>query len=200
VSALANAKHEAFCQQFLVDLNASAAYRRAYPDAKPKSAEASGCRLLGNVKVAARLAELKAERAERNEVTADMVIQELARIGFSDMRAFSNWGPGGVRLIDSNTLTEDQARCIAEVAESTSKDGGSLKFKLHDKVGALVKLGQHLGIRFVERHEHTGKDGEPLPTAQVVVYEIPDNGRGGVLRERVAGIVSNGRKNGHRGG
>jgi phage terminase small subunit len=35
------------------------------------------------------------------------------------------------------------------------------KIRLADKRAALVDLGKHLGM-FVDRHEHTGKDGAPL--------------------------------------
>ena len=71
------------------------------------------------------------------------------------MRQFTTWGPSGVTLRDSAELDEDAARCVAEVSETTSKDGGSVKFKLHDKVGALTLAGKHLGM-FTERVEHTG--------------------------------------------
>ncbi len=48
--------------------------------------------------------------------------------------------------------------------------------EMKDRLRASELLGRAQGD-FVERHEHTGKDGEPLPPAQVIVYEIPDNGR-----------------------
>jgi phage terminase small subunit len=167
---LPNARHERFCQEYLLDLNATAAYRRTYPKVSQKAAEASGPRLLGNVRVAARVAALQATRSERLEVTADMVVRELAGIGFSDMRTFSTWGPSGVQLIDSENLTDLQAKCVAEVSETTGEKSNSLRFKLHDKVAALVKLGQHLGM-FTEKHEHAGavvvrviREDAPVPS------------------------------------
>lgn len=42
---------------------------------------------------------------------------------------------------------------ISEV--SMSKDG-TLKFKLHDKMAALDKLGRHLSM-FTDKVEHTGQ-------------------------------------------
>lgn len=190
MSTLTNNAHERFAQEYLKDLNATAAYRRVYPKAQPKSAEAAGPRLIGNVRVLERIAELQDQRAKRTELTADMVITELARVGFSDMRAFTKWGPSGVSLIDSTALTDDQARCVAEVSETTGEKSSSMRFKLHDKVQALIKLGQHLGIKFVERHEVTGKDGADLPPAVVTVY-MPDNHRGGRV------LNGNGRANAH---
>ena len=146
VTPLLSDAHEQFCQEYLVDLNATAAYQRVYREASAKSASAAGVRLLGNVRVAKRVSALQVERAQRTRVTQDDVIEELKRIAFSDMRTFAEWGPGGVKLKDGASLPDDAARCVAEVCETVTKDGGSRRFKLHDKVGALAQLGKHLGL------------------------------------------------------
>ena len=162
-----NDAQERFCLEYLIDLNATAAYSRAYPDATRASAEAAGSRLLGNVKVAARISHLRLEQEERTRITADRVLEELALVAFSDMRAFATWGPDGIELKDSAELSPEQARCISEISESVSKDGGSKKFKLHSKPEALTKLGLYFKL-FTERHEMTGRDGKPLiPVAAV---------------------------------
>ena len=158
---LPNARHERFAQEFLTDLNSTAAYGRAYPETTARSARAAGARLLANVSVQARVAELQAERAARVQVTQDDVLRELVVIGFSDMRRFATWGATGVTLRNSDELEGDDARCVEEVSETKSKEGGSLKCKLHAKVPALVRVGEHLGM-FPRRHEHTGKDGGPI--------------------------------------
>lgn len=36
-----------------------------------------------------------------------------------------------------------------------------MKFKLHDKISALEKVGRHLGM-FTEKVESSGKDGGPI--------------------------------------
>jgi phage terminase small subunit len=158
---LTNDAHERFCQEYLVDLNATAAYQRAYPSVSDNAARANASRLLTRANVQARVADLQAERAARTQVTADRVIRELARIGFADMRDYAEWGPRGVRLKDAATLTEDQARAIAEVSESIGDKSRSQRFKLHDKITALTKLGQHLGL-FTEKVEHSGPGGGPI--------------------------------------
>ena len=164
------AKQERFVEEYLLDLNASAAYQRAGYRARGNSAEASASKLLRNHKVAARIAELRAERSERTKVTADMVVAELARIGFSNMVRFASWGESGVRLKSSDELEEADAACVAQVqaTKTTSQDryGNTVEtenttFRLHDKPGALNSLGKHLGI-FVERREVTGKNGGPI--------------------------------------
>jgi len=167
-----NLRYEKFAQGIMAHGNASRAAREAgYSE---KTAGQIGSRLLKNVKIQARIAELleiqRQELAARAGAGVDRkarVLKELERIGFSDMRQFASWGPGGVMLHDDTVLTEDESPAVAEVSEKQGQFGSSITFKLHDKLGALKALGQHEGL-FVEKHEHTGKDGAPLPPPQVM--------------------------------
>ena len=43
-------------------------------------------------------------------------------------------------------LTSDQQAAVAEVSETKTEKGGTVKIKLHDKLGALEKIGRHLGM------------------------------------------------------
>jgi phage terminase small subunit len=148
-----------FVEEYLVDLNATKAAERA--GYSKRSAYNVAYRMLQDPRIGEAIAAAEEARAERTQITADRVLRELAMIGFSDMRRFAKWGPKGITLIASEQLDPDAARCVAEVSEIESKDGGSLKFKLHNKVDALTLLGKHLGL-FSERMEHTGKDGKPI--------------------------------------
>lgn len=153
------AKQQRFVDEYLIDLNATKAAIRAGYSAN--TAEQQASRLLTNVKVRAYLEKRQDERAGRVEITQDMVLRELAKIGFSDIRKVVRWGETMVRmvdgeeecaedlvpyhglaLIDSTEIDDDTAGAIAEVSQG--KDG--LKVKLHDKKGALVDIGRHLGM------------------------------------------------------
>ncbi len=69
-------KQQRFCQEYGIDLNATAAARRAgYSE---KTAEQQGSRLFRNVQVKARIAELQDEVAERNKLSVDGVVSKLA--------------------------------------------------------------------------------------------------------------------------
>lgn len=72
-----NANQERFCQEYLTDLNEAAAYRRAYPDATPASADTAGPRMFGKVRVKERIKELLDTRAVRVGLTHDWVIGRL---------------------------------------------------------------------------------------------------------------------------
>ena len=133
-----------FVDEYLVDLNAKqAAIRAGYSQ---KTAEMQASRLLRNVKVQEVVAKRMRDRQARTEITQDRVLAELAKIAFGDQRALMTWGPGGVKLVDSSTLTPEQSAMVSEVSESVTAAGGSLKLKTHDKVAALKLLGEHLGM------------------------------------------------------
>lgn len=69
------AKQEMFCQEYLVDVNATrAAIRAGYSE---KTAEVQGPRLLGNVRVVARLSELMDARKEEMKVDQERVVAGL---------------------------------------------------------------------------------------------------------------------------
>ena len=59
-----------FVGEYLVDLNAAAACRRAYPDATETSARTLAARLLAKVGVSEAIAAAMAERARRTEITS----------------------------------------------------------------------------------------------------------------------------------
>lgn len=137
-------KQRAFCEEYLVDLNATQAAMRAKYSVK--SAEQIGNENLGKPLINRHIAKLMEERSKRTQVTADMVVTEMARLAFSDMRSFVKWGPSGVNLLESGELDEDSARCVSMVSQTITKDGGSIKFQLHDKKGTLDSLARHLGM------------------------------------------------------
>jgi phage terminase small subunit len=167
------AKQAAFVQEYLVDLNATQAAIRAKYSAA--SADKIGSQLLGKTRVAEAIAALMAKRAARTEITADRVLNELAKIGFANMADYVQI-VGGEPVIDLSSMTRDQAAAINEVTVEDFKDGRGedardvrrVKFKLSDKRAALVDIGKHLGM-FKDKDD----DGKDAPTVvQVVVNGI----------------------------
>jgi phage terminase small subunit len=137
-------KQQRFVEEYLIDLNATqAAIRAGYSE---KTAAQIGAENLIKPVVASAIASAQDARSSRTKITQDDVLQELARIGFSDMRTFANWGPRGVTLKSVEELDDDASRCVAEVSQTISKEGGSIRFKLHDKPTALINIGKHLGM------------------------------------------------------
>ena len=77
-------KQKIFADEYLIDLNATRAYRAAYPSVKKdETARANGSRMLTNANVAGYISDRMNERQKRTEITQDMVLQELASIAFA---------------------------------------------------------------------------------------------------------------------
>lgn len=141
------AKQKIFADEYLVDLNATRAYKVAYPSVKKEeTAAAAAARLLRNVKVAAYISERMEERQKRTEVTQDMVVQELAAIAFAratDYVTIKANGPAATVMVKSTEdLSEEQVRAIAGIKEGAN----GVEIKLNDKEKALELLGRHLGM------------------------------------------------------
>jgi phage terminase small subunit len=142
-----SARHERFCQEYVIDLNATAAYRRAGYKARGHAAEAGASRLLRNDEVQKRIAELQAEIAERLRKTALDVMDEVDRVAFAHLGMYASWSQeGGVVFKDSGDLTAAQLAAVREIREEVTeipqKDGPPIVkrrrwIKLHDKNNAL---------------------------------------------------------------
>ena len=147
-------KQKIFADEYLIDLNATRAYKVAYPRVKNDEV-AAAARLLRNVKVAAYISERMQDRQKRTEVTQDRVIEELAAIAFAKATDFAQIVNGNVVLTDTADLTESQIRAIAGIKEG--KFG--IELKLNDKEKALELLGRHLGM-FKDKVEVSGLASE----------------------------------------
>lgn len=156
---LSNSKHELFAQEVAKGASASA----AFVTAGYAKNDSNAARLNGNERVRARIVELMEEGAAKAGVTVQRVIEELAKIGFANMADYMRAGADGDPYLDFSQLSRDQAAALAEVTVEDFKDGRGedardvrrVKFKLVDKLGALEKLGKHLGM-FTDKVEHSG--------------------------------------------
>jgi phage terminase small subunit len=96
-------KQQLFVREYLVDLNgAKAAERAGY---SRKTARQHAARLLTNVYISAEIERATAARMQRLEITADRVLQELAKLAFVDIRKLFNADGSMKRIheIDGNT-------------------------------------------------------------------------------------------------
>lgn len=152
-------KQEMFCQEFMIDFNATqAAIRAGY---SPKTAKQQGSRLLTNVDIQERLSELKNKASERLEITHDMLLRELANIGFSDIKEFYE---EGLSLKEIVNLSSDKTKAISSIKKTLTTFGSednqgtkeTIEFKLHDKLAAIDKIGRHIGF-FEKDNDQKGK-------------------------------------------
>ncbi|CAO3358609.1 terminase small subunit [Azospirillum palustre] len=141
---------------------AVAARRAGYPfgSAKKRAAE-----LMQRPRVLEAIEEQRAERMARLGISADRVVEELARVGLASMASIAKWSDQGVELNASDDLSPDDAAAIVEVSET--KDG--VKVKLAPKLQALKLLAEHTGV--------IGKRGEKSNN-QVVINVVERGKRG----------------------
>ncbi len=153
-----------FCDEYLIDLNATRAYKVAYPNTKrEETASSNGSRMLRNDKVQKYISEKMKEREQRTEITQDMVIRELSAIAFSKASDYAKLkkmkrnvpifdGENivdykeeeyiGIEFTPTEELNEEQKKALSGIKQG--KFG--LEVNSCDKVRALELLGRHLGI------------------------------------------------------
>lgn len=139
-------KQKRFCEEYLVDLNASAAYLRAGYKVSAKAVDAAASRLLGTVKVKTYIRQLQQQQSHRTEITADKVLNEIAKVAFSDITDVLSFDADGIVLKDSRSLGKDITPAIASISHRRGRDGDSFSVKMHNKLDALQKLAVHLGL------------------------------------------------------
>jgi phage terminase small subunit len=141
-----------FCEEYLVDLNATKAAERAGYSAA--TAHAAGHRALCDARVQARISELKAARSERTGITADRVLAEQAAIAFFrinrvigfeggvlSVKAFSELGDAELAAISSIKPIVKEVKTAS--GESDFETVG-YEVKFHDKQPALAMLYKHV--------------------------------------------------------
>ena len=142
-------KQEAFCNEYLIDFNATrAAIVAGYSQ---KTARYTASENLTKPNIQGRLKELYKEREKRTQITQDRVLEELAYIAFFDIRNLFNENGTLKNITD---LDEETARALAAVDVDEHKIGKGddavlayfKRIKALDKKAALELLGKHLGM------------------------------------------------------
>ena len=106
-----------------------------------------------NDEIKNRIAQLQKKQIERTEITADMVIKELAAVAFADRTAIARVGKKGrITFYPTEKLPEDVKKSITQIKRG--KFG--IEVATADKVRALELLGKHLGI--FDKKDNGGDD------------------------------------------
>lgn len=150
-------KQKRFIEEYLIDLNATqSAIRAGY---STKTAEQIGFQLLNKTSVSEEIKKQMAERSKRTGISADRVLNELAKIAFANAKDVINFEDASVRG-DAN---EDDLACIQSVkVKKQVSDKGVTEERLvtmYDKKSALEQLGKHLGM-WKDKVEVSGMDKE----------------------------------------
>lgn len=142
-------KQTLFVKEYLVDLNATqAAIRAGYSE---KTAGQIGEQNLKKLEIANEIQKGMNSRSERIGITSDTVLQEIAKLSFSNVKGlFDETG----RLLPIHMLPDHIAASVSAVEVVTSRIPGTdpvevehtSKIKFWDKRGSLELLGKHLKL------------------------------------------------------
>ena len=171
-------KQRKFCDEYLIDLNATqAAIRAGYTE---KYANTNASKLLQNTTISQYI-------SRKTEITQERVIRELALIAFSNTADYAHvvekkmkaevggilvdilnedGKPATYRTVEpvlTEELTEEQKRALAVIKKG--RDG--LEVKPCDKVRALELLGKHLGM-FTDKIEANINDSVKNELAELL--------------------------------
>jgi phage terminase small subunit len=157
-------KQRLFCHYYVVDGNATRAYRNAYIGCKTdNSAAAASVRLLRNVKILEYIKIIEGDIEKRVSITKIRVLLELAKIAFSTVAHLHNtW----ISLKKFEDLTDDQKSAIestetevqTKMIDKEVFEVVKIKIKLYNKLSALAEINKMMGYYATDKIEVTQKD------------------------------------------
>ena len=178
-------KQRKFCDEYLIDLNATqAAIRAGYTE---KYANTNASKLLQNTTISQYIGERQKELSRKTEITQERVIRELALIAFSNATDYArvvekkmkievdgvlvdvldeDGNPIMYRTVEpvlTEELTDDQKRALAVIKKG--RDG--LEVRPCSKEKALELLGRHLGM-FTDKIEANINDSVKNELAELL--------------------------------
>lgn len=157
-------KQQMFCKEYLIDLNATqAAIRAGYSE---KTARKIANENLTKPDIQEYIQAQMNKRAAKIEITADRVLQEIAKMAFANVQDL--YDEHGI-LKPISELPREVAAAVQSVKVNLTEACAVQEVKLWDKKGTLELLGKHLRL-FSEKNQED--DDAPAPTR--VIVEVKD--------------------------
>lgn len=151
-------KQELFCHEYLVDLNATqAAVRAGYSE---KTAQEQASRLLSNVMVQCRIAQLKAERNERVQINADYVLRQAVKL---------------------------HERCMQEVSPKVNRKGEQITDEFGNPLFVFDSSGASKALEIIGKHTNVQAFIDRSKT-EIITDHISDSQLSGLNTETLREI------------
>ncbi|XGC82032.1 terminase small subunit [Bdellovibrio bacteriovorus] len=133
-------QQERFCEEYIIDLNATqAAIRAKYSE---KSSRSIASELLTKPQIQERIIELKKARSERVQISADYVLNKLQAAADLDLLPLLK--PDG-SLKELKDIPEEIRKIIVDV-ERNPFTGEVLKYHFMSKLKCTEMLAKHTGV------------------------------------------------------
>jgi phage terminase small subunit len=133
-------KQKRFVAEYVVDLNATQAARRA--GFSSHSAGKIASQLLGKTGIQEAIAATQADLALRVNLRQEQVVRALAAIAFADAGDYIDSSREPWRLRPLAELTGPQRQALAHARQHSH----GFELRLHSKTHALLLLAKHLGL------------------------------------------------------
>lgn len=180
-----------FVDQCAIHGDAFKAYKAVFQGISDSSARSQGAAWAKDPLIRAALAERLGAVMNKNEVTAEKIVREVASMAFASMGNYVKRGEDGKVVLENgapvatwDTLTDEQWTAIKTLKFDDEFDAaGNVKrrkitFELHSKNDALDKLMKRYGLYAPEviQHNHTvaGPNGGPVVTVNVTPAEAAE--------------------------
>lgn len=168
-------KQQRFVEEYLVDLNATqAAIRSGYSQ---KTAGAVGHENLKKPEIAKAIAAGREKQSKRTEINADWLLKRLADEVDADQAELYD-EKGQLKRIQDWPMVWRKGLVAGMDVDEIKGEGGSVlgytrKIKISDRLKRLELIGRHIAVgAFLDKHEHTGKNGAPLNPEPPSVGEV----------------------------
>lgn len=164
-----------FCEEYIKHNNATrAAIAAGYKDGSGINVTAS--RLLTKTNISTYVNHLKAKRSIKNELTADRILKEYAKIAFSSLSDFVDVDDEGKVKIKSLEEIGDLAAGLKSIETINLTDAGEVygqvtKLTREDKLKALEALARHHAL-FTDNVNLTGSTSQEKIIKQEVTISI----------------------------
>lgn len=137
-------KQKVFCEEYIIDWNASRAARKAgYSE---KTAQQMGFENLSKPLIQAYIKEIQEDLQKQAGISKLRNLLELKKIAYSNMSDFKD---GWMTVKDFERIDEDTKAALSEIQYTTrvNQHGTEeiVKFKVHDKLKAIDSINKMLG-------------------------------------------------------
>jgi phage terminase small subunit len=207
------AKQQLFAHEYLLDLNATQAYLRAFPDVTVYTARTESHRLLKNPYVAAEIAKARQASLDNLQIDRNALLAELLGVATADPNELIQYrrsacsqcypdkskaerlqmdpnpgceecdGEGFGRVFVADTRHLSAKARALYAGVKVTKEG--LEVKMHSKLDAIEKLAKHLGL-YKADNEQQGDALAAAVAAFVTRFHGGDSGRLQVVRRERA--------------
>lgn len=150
-----------FVEEYLIDRNASRAYRTVYPGSTHHTARRHGYQIRNRPNVAREIEAAIRAQSVRTRVTADLALKEIARVAFSDI--YDLFDPETHQLRQPRHIPYETRKAISSIKvarvrtttttrsrgrtqTTTSISDSIVTYTLWPKMEALGRLCRHLGL------------------------------------------------------